>query len=543
MGKRDICLRAARLHVMDVLALSICLALLGVFVVYPCLRTLVRAALVWDVGVLTGDDGYVPIRNTLLISLASVVSSGLVGTGFALFLNRYVFPGSRLLGVLAYLPFTLPPLVGVVAFYYLIGRDGLIPLFLERCLGWRNAFPHGPAAILLIHTYSFYVFFYAMVGPALAGMDASLAEAARSLGASRWRAFRTVTLPLLRPALVGASLLTFMSSAASFSAPLLFGRDFPMLSVRIYEANTQFNERESLVLTVVLALVSLAGILLFRSRSITAGGASKGAPRAMRSRAARAMAAWAAACVTIALLAPHGTILWMSFVDHARWRTELLPTVFTLANYTEILHDPRALEPIRNSLWMSGVGSVLAVLAGLPAGYLIGRKRAGHRWVSLVTVIPWALPGTVVAMSLLTAFNDPWMPRNTVLWLLPLAYFVRGVPLFTRMATAAIEPFDARLIEAGRTLGAGPWRVGWTVAAPLLAPALLAAVSLVFATSLGEFVASILLYRPSNIPIAVKINMELRGANIGSAFAYSVFLMALVGVTFAGARRFAGRIV
>ncbi len=542
MNKQAIPATTFRSRPADYWAWALCLLLLGIAVAYPCLRLLWRAAFLWDMGVLTGDEGYAPIRNTLLISLASVASSGVAGTGLALFLNRYAFPGSRLLAVLAYLPFTLPPLVGVVAFYFLIGRDGLIPVFLERCMGWRDAYPQGPLAILLIHTYSFYVFFYAMVSPALGGIDASLAEAARNLGASRWRVFYTVTLPLLRPSLAGASLLTFMSSTASFSAPLLFGHDFPMLSVRIYEANTQFNEREALTLTLALALMSLLGILLFRTRSKPFGQASKGAPRAMRSEAARTLAAFAAGAVLFVLLIPHIVIIWMSFVDHARWRTELIPAAFTFANYIDIFRDPRALAPIRNSLWMSGAGAFLAVLAGLPAGYLIGRKRMGWRWLSLLAAIPWALPGTVVAMTLLISFNDPWMPRNTIIWLLPLAYFVRSAPLFTRMATAAIEPFDAGLIEAGRTLGAGPWRVFWTVAAPMLAPALLAAASLVFATSLGEFVSSILLYRPANIPIAVRINMELRGANIGSAFAYSVFLMALTGMTFAGAKRFTGKV-
>jgi iron(III) transport system permease protein len=106
------------------------------------------------------------------------------------------------------------------------------------------------------------------------------------------------------------------------------------------------------------------------------------------------------------------------------------------------------------------------------------------------------------------------------------------------MAGAAIEPFDASLIEAGRTLGASPTFCFLHIVAPLLAPALAAATALVFATSLGEFVTSILLYMPQNIPMAVKINMEWRGS-VGTAFAYSVFLMLLVGTTFLVSRRFA----
>src|SRR5690606_21447298 len=128
-------------------------------------------------------------------------------------------------------------------------------------------------------------------------------------------------------------------------------------------------------------------------------------------------------------------------------------------------------------------------------------------------------------------------PLYGTVWMVPLAYFVRSVPLLTRMATAAIEPFDASLIEAGRTLGGSPWYCFVHVVTPLIAPALVAAVALVFALSLGEFVASILLYSPANVPISVQINMVWRGSGVGSAFAYSVFLMALVTVTFVAARR------
>ena len=496
----------------------------------------------WTSGAITEPQGIVAIRNTFLMSLASVLTAGTVGTGLALLLTRYAFPGSRVLAVLAYLPFTLPPLVGVLGFYYIIGRDGLIPRFLETKLGLESAEPSGWWAILLIHTYSFYVFFYAMAGPALAALDRSQVEAARTLGAGPFRAFRKVTVPLLRPALLGASLLTFMSSGASFSAPYFFGRDFPMLSVRVFEETSQYNLDEALTLTVVLAAVSLVGVILFRGRRKALGGASKGAPSPVRSRAGRVLAGGAAWLFILCLLLPHLTILWLSLVDHRAWQTELIPTAMTLRNYLGLLHDPGAIAPIRNSLWMSGVATIMTVVLALPAAYLIARHRPGGRWVNLLVMIPWALPGTVIAMNLIVSFNDRWLPLYNTVWILPLAYFVRSIPLLTRMAGAAIEPFDASLIEAGRTLGASPAYCFRRVVAPLIAPAVVAGMALVFATSLGEFVASILLYTPGNIPIAVKINMEWRTA-LGPAFAYSVLLMALVGLTFVLSRRFTARIM
>ena len=525
---------------LDTVLLWGCILLLGVTVLYPTLRLLLDALRLWQWDALTRGDGLEAIRNTLVLSLASVAGAGLVGTALAFVLTRYVFPGRGVLAAMAYLPFTLPPLVGVLSFYYLIGRDGFLPRCCERLFGIEGVALPGPWAILLIHTYSFYVFFYAMVEPALAGMDRSLGEAARSLGAGRLRVFFRVTLPLLAPALNGAALLTFMSSAASFSAPYFFGQDFPMLSVQVFLEQSQFNLGAALTLTVVLAAVSLMGVLLFRGARRPHGAASKGVRMPIRSaggRAAAGVMAWG--CILLLLL-PHAIILWLSFIDHKAWGAEVFPSAWTFDNYAFLLSKDAAFAPFRNSLWMSGVAAVATAAVALPAAYLIARRRRGHRMLNLLVMLPWALPGTVIAMNLIAAFNDPWLPRGSLILMLPLAYFVRNVPLLTRMAAAAIEPFDATLIEAGRGLGAGPGYCFRHLVLPLLAPALIAAIVLVFAMCLGEFVASILLYTVANIPISVQISIAWREL-VGTAFAYSVLLMLLVGAAFAVSRRFSSR--
>ena len=526
---------------MDRLVLAACLAVLGFSICYPTLRMVGQAVWDWQWDALTLPGGYRAIRNTVVISVLTVLTSGVVGTALAFALNRFTFPGQRVASAMAYLPFALPPLVGVLSFYYLIGRDGFLPRMLAEGFGIRGVFLRGGPAILLVHTYSFYVYFYAMVSAALEGMDASVFEAARTLGASRFRVFTRVTLPLLRPALVGASLLTFMSSGASFSAPYIFGEGFSMLSVRIVEARRQFEHGDAYTLTVVLALVGLAGVLAFRAGRPTTAGGAKGAPTPVRSRSGRFLATGCAAVGAVVLLAPHLTILWLSFVDHSVWNEEVIPPAWTLTNYLDIVRHADKLRPIWNSVWMSGLAAAVTLAVALPAGYLIGRRRPGSAWVNVIVMIPWALPGTVIAMNLIVAFNDPWLPLYGTIWILPFGYYVRSVPLLTRMASAAIEPFDATLIEAGRTLGASRFYCFRRIVAPLLAPALVAGTALVFATSLGEFVASVLLYFSANIPISMQIYNEWRGSGIGSAFAYSVFLMALVAATFMIARRFAVR--
>ena len=227
-----------RQRAFDRACLAFCAAVLGLTVLYPTVRMVWDAFASGDFSVLAAARGREAVLNTLVISLLSVGCAGVLGTGLALVLHRYTFPGRGLLSALAYLPLALPPLVGTLAFYYIIGRDGFLLRALGEFLHHRDLAIPGPAAILIIHAYSFYVYFYAMVLAALERSDPALVEAARSLGASPARAFFRVTLPLLMPALMGASLLVFMSSAASFSAPYFFGEGYPMLSVEIFNAYT-----------------------------------------------------------------------------------------------------------------------------------------------------------------------------------------------------------------------------------------------------------------------------------------------------------------
>ncbi len=536
MARRDI-------RRLDTSLLLFCMAVLCLTVAYPALRLVLTAVLDWAHDAVVSNPGRAAIINTAVISFATVITSGLVGSALAFLLTRYRFPGRRVLSGLAYMPFTLPPLVGVLSFYYLVGLDGLLPRFCERYLGFEGLALRGPWAILLVHTYSFYVYFYAMTGAALEALDRSQLEAARTLGAGRLRVFFRVTLPMLRPALLGASLLTFMSSGASFSAPYIFGNRYPMLSVEIFNERTQFSDARAATLTVVLAILSLVGVLVFRSRTRAAGGGSKGVRVPLRSRGGRFAATLCAGGCIALILMPHLTILWLSLVDHRAWHTELVPTAFTLANYRAIFASAQNFAPIRNSLWMSALAAGACLLVALPAGYLIGRKRPGAAWVNFAVMVPWALPGTVTAMNLIVAFNHPKFPLVGTVWILPLAYFIRNVPLLTRISTAAIEPFDASLLEAGQTLGGSRWFCFTRIVLPVMAPAIAAGTALVFATCLGEFVASVLLYVHRNIPISVQIDMMWRGASgLGPAFAYSVLLMLLVAATFILSRRFTSRI-
>ena len=489
---------------------------------------------------------------SLWISLATVGLSAAIGVPIAFLFERTEFPGRRVLGALVALPVVLPPLVGVIAFLFLYGESGFVARSVQALLRleespWRLS---GPTAILLVHAYSMYVYFYLFTRAGLARLDASVVEAAASLGASRGRVLRKVTLPLLRPALTGAALLTFMTSLASFSAPYVFGGGFRVMTTQIVASKLNGDLTMAMVETVTLAAVALVGLALLqaseRGRIVTGGG--RGIPPARRRlQGSRWVAAALGWLLAVVLLLPHATLVLVSFVPRGTWTTEILPPVLDLSNYASLFSEPERLRPLVNSLWMAAVATLAALALGFAAARLAvrGRTRLGGVLETLLTV-PWALPGTVFAVALSTAFSvhAPWIGRFVLVGtaaILPLAYLVRNLPLTGRSTFAGFRQLDPALDEAGASLGASAWRRFRRVDLPLLAPALAAGASLAFITALGDFVVSIVLYTYETRPISIEILSSLRLNEIGVAAAYGVVLAALsAAVFFAWGRRSEG---
>jgi iron(III) transport system permease protein len=483
--------------------------------------------------------------GSLWIAVASVVLAALIGIPLAFFFERYDFPGRRWLGAMVALPAVLPPLVGVVSFIFLFGESGFIAHLVRRIFSleqapWRL---QGAGAILLVHAYSMYVYFYLFVRAGLAGIDASVWEASASLGAGRVRTLRRVVVPLLRPQLVGAALLTFMTALASFSAPYIFGGGFRVMTTQIVSTRLNGEDGLAMVETIALTLLALAGLwLLQRSDRADVTGGSKGvAPRPVpvRSPALRVGIAVAGWTLAILLLLPHLTLLLVSFVPVGTWTTEPLPPAYTLANYATLLHDPVRARPLVNSLWMATAATIGALAVSIVAAMLTVRRRApGRRLIEGLLTVPWAVPGTVFAIALAAAFSvhQPLALRFVLvgtLWLLPLAYLIRNLPIASRAVLAGFRGLDPSLEEASASLGARRLRTLRRVTLPLLKPAIVAGATLAFVTAFGDFVTSIVLYTYDTRPVSLEILSSLRQSDVGVAAAYGVVLMLVSAAVFA----------
>jgi iron(III) transport system permease protein len=519
-------------------------ALLAWLVGYPLLMTLLEALGgpgKWSLaafGEFFGRrDEWLALWRSLWISAASVVLAGLVGIPLAFLFERTEFPGRRVLGAIVALPVALPPLVGVIAFLFLYGESGFLTRGLQTALGlsnppWRLV---GPGAILLVHAYSMYVYFYLFTRAGLARVDAALLEAAASLGANRWRTLFRITLPLLRPALAGAALLTFMTALASFSAPYLFGGNFRVMTTQILSSKLNGEVALSQVETVMLSLLALLGLGAMRwaDRATATGTGVRGiapARRQLRSPLARGLAGLAGWLLAVFLLLPHAVLVLVSFVPPNTWTTELIPPVLNAASWKALFTQAEQWRPMVNSLWMASAATLAATVLGLVAArFALARGRRLGGLLEGLIAIPWAVPGTVFAVALATTFsaNQPWLGRFVLVgtaWILPLAYLVRSLPVTGRALLAGLRQLDPALEEAAASLGADRWRRLSRVVLPMLRPAIAAGAGLAFITALGDFVVSVVLYTFDTRPISMAIFSHLRD-DFGLAAAYGVLLM------------------
>ena len=514
-----------------------------VAIVYPNLFTLIgsvfsegRLSLEAYAAFFRAPSGREALLNSVWISTGTVFFSALIGVPLAFIFHRYDFFGRRVLRAIAVAPVLLPPLVGVLAFWFLYGETGLMSRSIQLALGLERPWPSltGIPAILFVHSYSMYVYFFLFTDAGLERLDYAVEEAAESLGASRIMTLRRAVLPMLGPSLLGAALITFMSSMASFSAPLIFGGGIRVLSVQIYNSKNNGDMPAALVETVVLATASLTVLVLLRwyenRRRYSAIG--KGVPsprRRLTSRPARLVAGGAGTLVVAFLILPHLMMVLVSFVQDGTWTTELLPPAYTGGNYLRLFREPQFFEPIRNSLWMAAAATAANLVWGLLATFWLRKQHGiGRKFVDALIILPWALPGTVVAMAMLASFSAT---LGGTLLLLPFVYFVRNIPVVYRFIDASFAQMDPAVEEASMTLGASSSYTIRKIVLPLVLPGALAGSLLAFIVALGEFPASIMVYVLANRPISVEILSQVRAFNLGSAAAYGVLLILLIAVS------------
>ena len=491
--------------------------------------------------------------GTVVVSIGSVIGALLIGVPLAFLLTRTEFRGRRVLSGVATLPAALPPLVGVLAFLFLYGESGVITRAVQHVLGletppWTLT---GLPAVIFVHAYTMYVYVFLFVSAGLERYDTTLDEAAAGLGASRALTLRRITLPMLTPSLAGAMLLVFMSALGSFSAPYIFGGGARVLATQILVSKLNGALGLAYVETTVLAVTAVLALLLLRRlegrRQYAVAGKGRATRQVLRSGAARTLLPLVAGAIVVLLILPHAMVVLVSFARDGAWTTQVMPPEYTLDNYRRLAAERQLWRPITNSIGMSAAATAANAVVCFAIAYVVVLSRApGRRAIALLAALPWAIPATAIALGLAATFdrNAPAQLRVLLVgtfWILPLAYFVRNIPLVTSAIEGSLRQMDPTLEDAARGLGASRWLALRRVVIPAARPGLIAGTMLAGVAAVGEFVASVVLYTHASRPISVEILSQIRNTAFGTAAAYSVLLILLVLVITVGARWLEGR--
>lgn len=524
------------------------LAFLLAFFLLPILSVFRLAAEQASAGVIDAADWARAGRAlgfTFWQASLSTILTLLLGLPAAWIFTTFRFPGKSVLRTLSSLPFILPTVVVAAGFTTLIGPRGWLNLGLMHAFGFEKPpleLMNTLWAILLAHVFYNTSIIIRLVGAAWSQLDPRLEQAARVLGASPWKTFRRVTLPLLRPSLFAATLLVFLFDFSSFGVVLLLGGPrFATLEVEIYiQALHMLNLPLAGLLSVIQLLCTLVMMAVYlrlaKGTEIPLfpklGGDGNRSPRSLKE--------WTLVGVVLTVLgafmaAPVGALVFRSFVrlEADRGQREGFQSGFTLDYYSEIFQNRQQsmfyvppVEAAVNSLVYAAATAAVALPIGMLAVYALKRRGRLSRWLDGLIMLPLGTSAVTLGLGFVVTFSG----FTTSPLLLPLAHSLVALPMVVRTLLPAAISIPPSLRQAAAVLGAAPLRVWSNVDLPIISRAMMVGAVFTFTISLGEFGATTFLARPDRPTLPVAIYRYLSqpgGMNYGQALAMATILMAI----------------
>ena len=484
--------------------------------------------------------------NSFEIATLSTLVTALVSIPLALLFTRTRFPGCDWLQPALLAPLILPPFVGALGIKHLFARFGTVNLLLDHLgvvplrhpIDWLGA--SGFTGIVILEVLHLFPIFTLSTSAALAGIDSSLLEAAANLGASPWRTFRTVTLPLARPGIFAGAVLVFIGAFTDLGTPLIFNFA-ATVPTQIFNASVDPNNEQVGNAFVVTTLVLVFAFFLLVRRL----GQGEATPvRTAPSVAIPVLSGARGWLVTLAVSAwlllailPHLGVVLTSFAD--RWFFTVLPSRYSTEFYTQVFTDPLTAGAVGNSLLYSGLSAILDLALGVAIAHLLTRTEfRGKALLDGMAMLPLALPGLVLAFALLETYNlrGAWSwinPRNNPVFLLVVSYALRRLPYMVRAAHAGYQQSNVALEEASASLGAGRWRTLTRITLPLVAPSLLAGLILTFCFAMLEVSDSLILAMEARFAPITRAIYDVTGRpspdSAGLACALGVLAMGILG--------------
>lgn len=548
-------------------------ALIGLFVMLPVVRVLagtfqsevgfslqagvarVLDGRIWSLGCLGAGQRCGVAWNTLFLALATAAGTTLLGLAFALVVTRTGFRFKRSLRALTVLPIITPPFVIGMALILLLGRNGVVTGWFSELTGMAPGRGlYGFYGVWFAQLLSFTPIAFMVLIGVVEGVSPSVEEASQTLGGSRWQTFLRVSLPLMRPGLANAFLVAFIESLADFGNPMVLGGSYSVLSTDIYFSivGAQNDAGRAAGLGVVLLAFAVSAFVAQRfwigkkSYTTVTGKADNGQHAGLDPRMSWLLSGvvvlWTSFTVVL-----YGMILAGGFVN--QWGRD---NSFTLRHYADafgIEAGERGLrwvgtawDSLFTSLMIAGISAPITAALGLVAAWLLVRQHfAGRSAFEFATMLSFAIPGTVIGISYVLAFNTPPIELTGTAAILVLCFVFRNMPVGLRGGIAAMSQLDRSLDEASTMLGANSFTTARRVILPLMRPALSAALVYAFVRSITSISAVVFLVSAKyNMATAYIVGLVENG-QYGIAIAYASVLIVVMLLCVLMAQRLVGQ--
>lgn len=504
-----------------------------IFIIYPLASILVQSispktggiSLASYVDVLGNSSFQLALKNTLVLGTIVGTLATLIGFVFA-YADSYIrtrFKG--IFKVVSLLPIVSPPFVLALSAIMLFGQRGLITM---RLLGLSDFNIYGLKGLVMVQVMTFFPVSYLMLVGLLKNIDPSIEESARNMGASRWKVFTSTTLPLMLPGIANSFLITFIEVVADFANPMAIGGSFSTLATQIYlQAVGNYNMDTGTATAVILLVLSI-GLFVFekywieRKSYITITGKAARGRVLIEDKSVVVPINIFCVCVTIFVLAfylliPLGSFFKLWGMDYS----------LTFKHYRYIFD--MGFKPFFDTVYLSAIATPLCGLLSMVIAFLVVRKKfIGRGFIEFSSLLAMAVPGTVLGLGYVLAFNKPPIYLTGTMFVIVIAFIVRSLPVGVRSGVTSLNQIDPAIEEAACDLGASTRKVFTSITLPLISPAFFSGLVYTFVRSMTAVSAVIFLVTPKFQLITAQIMAQVDVGRFGPASAYSTILIILV---------------
>ncbi|MEO9573552.1 MAG: iron ABC transporter permease [Tateyamaria sp.] len=492
----------------------------------------------WGLGCLSGGRCGAA-WNSLFLAITVGILTTVLGLVFALVVTRSGFRYKRALRALTVLPIITPPFVIGLALILLFGLSGTVTQFFADLFGVQpTRWLYGMPGVLIAQTLAFTPIAFLVLIGVVEGVSPSMEEAAQTLRANRWQTFRTVSLPLMRPGLANAFLLGFIESMADFGNPLVLGGNFDVLSTEIFFAivGAQYDQGRAAVLAMVLLFFTLSAFYAQRmwlgkkSYTTVSGKGDAGVhplmPNGLAVPVFVAAGVWGLFTVVVYGMILYGSVVELWGVNNTLTFKHYVTAFSVRFEETGIRWTGAAWDSFWTTIYIAAAAAPLTAAVGLITAYLLTRQSfAGKNAFEFGTMLSFAIPGTVIGVSYILAFNVPPIEITGTGIILIVSFIFRNMPVGVRAGIASMSQLDKSLDESSLTLGANSWQTFRRVILPLLKPAILAALVYSFVRAMTAISAVIFLVSAEYDMATSYIIGRVENNDYGLAIAYSTTLI------------------